>query len=192
MSSFLIWCLKRFFVISVQLQRFTKSLLPMMAPTTVIMRSFIIHKALAGLDVFRLSGFGRNGRISIHKALAGLDNTKPTQITQHPITFQSTRPSRASTYAENDTGINLHISIHKALAGLDNDFVHGYWDNDISIHKALAGLDFKEIPEGLDLGYFNPQGPRGPRQSPPHIIKCFLLKIQGFSPFHISVNKPKL
>ena len=28
--------------------------------------------------------------------------------------------------------------------------------------------------------------------SPPHIIKCFLLKIQGFSTFHISVNKPHL
>ena len=28
--------------------------------------------------------------------------------------------------------------------------------------------------------------------SPPHIIKCFLLKIQGFSTFHISVNKPQL
>ena len=27
---------------------------------------------------------------------------------------------------------------------------------------------------------------------PPHIIKCFLLKIQGFSTFHISVNKPQL
>ena len=26
---------------------------------------------------------------------------------------------------------------------------------------------------------------------PPHIIKCFLLKIQGFSTFHISVNKPQ-
>ena len=26
----------------------------------------------------------------------------------------------------------------------------------------------------------------------PHIIKCFLLKIQGFSTFHISVNKPQL
>ena len=97
MSSFLIWCLKRFFVISVQLQRFTKSLLPMMAPTTVIMRSFIIHKALAGLDVFRLSGFGRNGRISIHKALAGLDD--------YPLTDPR----------------DIYISIHKALAGLDKD-----------------------------------------------------------------------
>ena len=27
---------------------------------------------------------------------------------------------------------------------------------------------------------------------PPHIIKCFLLKIQGFSTFYISVNKPQL
>ena len=27
---------------------------------------------------------------------------------------------------------------------------------------------------------------------PPHIIKCFLLKIQGFSTFHISVNNPLL
>ena len=27
---------------------------------------------------------------------------------------------------------------------------------------------------------------------PPHIIKCFLLKIQGFPTFHISVNKPQL
>ena len=26
----------------------------------------------------------------------------------------------------------------------------------------------------------------------PHIIKCFLLKIQGFSTFYISVNKPQL
>ena len=27
---------------------------------------------------------------------------------------------------------------------------------------------------------------------PPHIIKCFLLKIQGFSTFYISVNRPQL
>lgn len=73
MSSFLIWCLKRFFVISVQLQRFTKSLLPRMAPTTVIMRSFIIHKAPAGLDGYCLA------------------------LTEATKTFQSTRPSRAST-----------------------------------------------------------------------------------------------
>ena len=33
-----------------------------------------------------------------------------------------------------------------------------------------------------------------PKMTPvtPHIIKCFLLKIQGFSTFHISVNKPQL
>ena len=35
---------------------------------------------------------------------------------------------------------------------------------------------------GITVGFMNP----------PHIIKCFLLKIQGFSTFHISVNKPQL
>ena len=95
MSSFLIWCLKRFFVISVQLQRFTKSLLPRMAPTTVIMRSFIIHKAPAGLDGYCLA------------------------LTEATKTFQSTRPSRASTQEFRNLHGYVYISIHKALAGLD-------------------------------------------------------------------------
>ena len=29
-------------------------------------------------------------------------------------------------------------------------------------------------------------------ENPPHIIKCFLLKIKGFQASYISVNKPQL
>ena len=64
--------------------------------------------------------------------------------------FQSTRPSRASTYSPYIPLAPSHISIHKALAGLD-------------------------LPERLlrpCSSYFNPQGPRGPRQHyPRHTLK---------------------
>ena len=56
-------------------------------------------------------------------------------------TFQSTRPSRASTQELHQQGTVQHISIHKALTGLD-------WD--------MPGV--REDP-----GHFNPQGPHGPR-----------------------------
>ena len=110
-------------------------------------------------------------RISIHKALAGLDETKQGSLPvygyfnpQGPrgprhvasftslifLLFQSTRPSRASTYSPYIPLAPSHISIHKALAGLD-------------------------LPERLlrpCSSYFNPQGPRGPRQHyPRHTLK---------------------
>ena len=55
-----------------------------------------IHKALAGLDS-DTSGDGKDLGISIHKALAGLDGDMMDGFV-HGIKFQSTRPSRASTY----------------------------------------------------------------------------------------------
>ena len=58
-------------------------------------------------------------------------------------TFQSTRPSRASTIVSRAECWRWYISIHKALAGLDC----------IGSHKAAPKQDF------------NPQGPRGPRPS---------------------------
>ena len=48
-----------------------------------------------------------------------------------------------------------------------------------------ASLNFKDLLEDSEIDVID-------ICTPPHIIKCFLLKIQGFSPFHISVNKPKL
>ena len=82
-------------------------------------------------------------KISIHKALTGLDRRANCWATRTD-SFQSTRPSRASTY-------NLHnplrypdISIHKALTGLDCIFVVRRFPGCISIHKALTGLDGME------------------------------------------------
>ncbi len=65
----------------------------------------------------------------------------PAANVLHHITFQSTRPSRASTFKKySDPN-----------------------DSDISIHKALAGLDIIFSMYSLFCCYFNPQGPRGPR-----------------------------
>ena len=124
-----------------------------------------IHKALAGLDVdiYRVvpdkDDFNPQGPrgprrykrlheyqylcISIHKALAGLDcgAVSASGVTS---SFQSTRPSRASTKCRNITVMDIYdfnpqgprgprllimrkrkqakvISIHKALAGLDRE-----------------------------------------------------------------------
>ena len=57
--------------------------------------------------------------------------------------FQSTRPSRAST----------------------NIFLLCLRNTGISIHKALAGLDMNLFLSLGDICNFNPQGPRGPRQT---------------------------
>ena len=56
-------------------------------------------------------------------------------------TFQSTRPSRASTVAAPSCHLYILISIHKALTGLDTSLI---------------------ILFAFHL-YFNPQGPHGPR-----------------------------
>ena len=154
-----------------------------------------IHKALAGLD--HNSNETRNAHkdfnpqgprgprrikeviicmsqcISIHKALAGLDD-----LDSHPVIragFQSTRPSRASTWMQiwvwmghldfNPQGprgprhfrhadriAKAAISIHKALAGLDVVVpITQRWSLQISIHKALAGLDSKTIQQSLHI-----------------------------------------
>ena len=59
-------------------------------------KTISIHKALAGLDKIAIPDYGPK-RISIHKALAGLDSTM-VKISCTGIGFQSTRPSRASTF----------------------------------------------------------------------------------------------
>ena len=82
-------------------------------------------------------------QISIHKALAGLD------------------------YDRNDGILHPDISIHKALAGLDATYMPTLCLPAISIHKALAGLDAPVPGSSQGPGYFNPQGPRGPRPGPP-------------------------
>ncbi len=55
--------------------------------------------------------------------------------------FQSTRPSRASTWQYPSPDCCSRISIHKALTGLDKGHVEALKFLDISIHKALTGLD---------------------------------------------------
>ena len=77
--------------------------------------------------------------------------------------FQSTRPSRASTFPVLFFHQIIVISIHKALTGLDctkrfSDFGYG-----ISIHKALTGLDGGGRGGVTEADHFNPQGPHGPR-----------------------------
>ena len=83
--------------------------------------------------------------ISIHKALTGLDTSDATtdETYNHfnpqgphgprrmslPIRggdnlFQSTRPSRASTFAIEFIFIDFDISIHKALTGLDRSLMN--------------------------------------------------------------------
>ncbi len=100
-----------------------------------------IHKALTGLDFLNplISLFTS---ISIHKALTGLDSDISSPFPSF-FTFQSTRPSRASTY---------HFSPISCQSV-------------ISIHKALTGLDHKQLPFLPHPSYFNPQGPHGPRQT---------------------------
>lgn len=57
--------------------------------------------------------------------------------------------------------------------------------------KAHISRDVKRAAKELSQAISN-RSLAGFRKLPPHIIKCFLLKIQGFSTFHISVNKPQL
>ena len=126
--------------------------------------SISIHKALAGLDLSLSCIPPNNDFISIHKALAGLDPILQTQWLQFQK-FQSTRPSRASTFIQRCCRVHqenfnpqgprgprrrvwsagfsgVHISIHKALAGLDLlSRFSAVRSVLISIHKALAGLD---------------------------------------------------
>ena len=56
--------------------------------------------------------------------------------------FQSTRPSRDGTRAEDERDLELiHISIHPPLAGRDIRLSMDRVDNAISIHPPLAGRD---------------------------------------------------
>ena len=57
------------------------------------------------------------------------------------ILFQSTRPSRASTEVRVLETAQKYISIHKALTGLDTFLKNTHNSLNISIHKALTGLD---------------------------------------------------
>ena len=100
--------------------------------------------------------------ISIHKALAGLDERQFSDgwLAEQ---FQSTRPSRASTDGHLGGNIRRKISIHKALAGLDIDrgtdiFCHGYFNP-----QGPRGPRLNTIFLLMYLVDFNPQGPRGPR-----------------------------
>ncbi len=101
--------------------------------------------------------------ISIHKALAGLDPYR-LMIFWQKLQFQSTRPSRASTHC---SAIALAIpgfqSTRPSRASTTSwlSSVSGFI---ISIHKALAGLDLPSSIHGAIRQDFNPQGPRGPRR----------------------------
>ena len=123
-----------------------------------------IHKALAGLDAFG-NAPPYSSMISIHKALAGLDFV-PSANFFFLYKFQSTRPSRASTFDWYYKRRVYGISIHKALAGLDflgRGVIH-YLIRFQSTRpsRASTGHQFGFPPNTSD---FNPQGPRGPRRS---------------------------
>ena len=80
--------------------------------------------------------------------------------------FQSTRPSRASTWYFRDIDWYLsEISIHKALAGLDLCKVDNYVSRLLfqSTRPSRASTMLK-TGTGLGKRHFNPQGPRGPRR----------------------------
>ena len=68
-------------------------------------------------------------------------STNTTRCITMTDTFQSTRPSRAST--------NISANLAKRA--------------NISIHKALTGLDLKILTAIINRYNFNPQGPHGPR-----------------------------
>ena len=131
-----------------------------------------IHKALAGLDLPRPSWTGLPGNFNPQGPRG------PRRVRIHMLivshTFQSTRPSRASTNHTSIAVINIRISIHKALAGLDvydviirlepknfnpqgprgprlSEIRPGMLVDVISIHKALAGLDSKTIQQSLHI-----------------------------------------
>ena len=82
----------------------------------------------------------RGKSISIHKALAGLDIICLMESTTS-LRFQSTRPSRASTY-----------SIYKTIPVFINFNPQG----PRGPRRGIAGLE-------INIFNFNPQGPRGPR-----------------------------
>ena len=78
---------------------------------------------------------------------------------------------------------------------MDNYYFHmdnlsvGY-NRKALIHDICIGIKKGEI-----VTLIGPNGSIGlsvHSNFPPHIIKCFLLKIQGFPTFLISVNKPQL
>lgn len=52
MSPFLFWCFERFFVTSIRLQRFTKSLLPRMVPATARSKAGMIRSLINSILIF--------------------------------------------------------------------------------------------------------------------------------------------
>ena len=89
--------------------------------------------------------------ISIHKALAGLDETVSLWklfLEQ----FQSTRPSRASTFFSRfDGGINRYFNPQGPRGPRHKKVPFPIAYDFISIHKALAGLDSKTIQQSLHI-----------------------------------------
>ena len=84
------------------------------------------------------------------------------------VIFQSTRPSRASTFQPGSSPGTKKISIHKALAGLDNKNRKGKnLENRFQStrpSRASTGIKKRYL---VCILYFNPQGPRGPRHGLP-------------------------
>ena len=102
--------------------------------------------------------------ISIHKALAGLDFSSYTRLGTVRI-FQSTRPSRASTWFGSDEQGWYYIFQSTRPSRASTADRQGQAEGQkISIHKALAGLDHNSNETRNAHKDFNPQGPRGPRR----------------------------
>ena len=84
------------------------------------------------------------------------------------VIFQSTRPSRASTFQPGSSPGTKKISIHKALAGLDAKLEEHEKRVSISIHKALAGLDVDVLTDAqVDYRF---QSTRPSRASTPYHV----------------------
>ena len=178
-----------------------------------------IHKALAGLDE-RLTGFAGQTVISIHKALAGLDmglitwakkvidfnpqgprGPRPILYCQMDgrLEFQSTRPSRASTWCKTLYGFRSRYFNPQGPRGPRHflDVFHQHNGRFQSTRPSRASTKEKTYAE-MTIEFqstrpsrastfwgcivhtgcqnFNPQGPRGPRLTDDE----FLFQLQSF------------
>ena len=86
-------------------------------------------------------------------------STADANIADGLLEFQSTRPSRASTLTDICKRNGKKISIHKALTGLDKEQRGPYPEPTISIHKALTGLDVKRLVCDVDFPQFQSTRP---------------------------------
>ena len=102
--------------------------------------------------------------ISIHETHKGLDFTDKKQ-TWDGSTFQSTRPTKASTHTESGrTSRQCKFqSTRPTKASTKMLELYGYADS-ISIHETHKGLDRRLRMVTHGFAYFNPRDPQRPRR----------------------------